>query len=195
MPEAAKPAATDKPFLTDIKTLRERARQNMDQGAITRTYAFDPKTVVNVLNQALATEIVCTLRYRRHYFMAQGIASESVKAEFLQHANDEQQHADQISERIVQLGGEPDLNPEGLAMRSHSQYVEGTTLVDMIKEDLVAERIAIDSYREIGQWLSDKDSTSRRLMESILEKEEEHAEDLNSMLQGMGDGYGGHAKR
>lgn len=174
------------PFLTDVKTLRERARQHMDQGAVTQSYGADRDTVVNVLNQALATELVCVLRYKRHYFMAQGIDSEAVKDEFLQHANEEQAHADQIAERIVQLGGEPDFNPEGLATRSHSQYVPGANLVDMIKEDLVAERIAIDSYREIVEWLGTKDSTTRRIMEEILAKEEEHAEDLSSMLQGMG---------
>jgi bacterioferritin len=181
-------AGSDTPFLTDVQTLRQRARQHIEQGAVTATYGADRDTVVKVLNEALATEIVCTLRYRRHYYMAQGIASESVKSEFLQHANEEQVHADQIAERIVQLGGEPDLNPENLAMRSHAQYVEGKDLVDMIKEDLVAERIAIDSYREIAQWLTGKDSTTRRIMEEILAKEEEHADDLNSMLQDMGMG-------
>jgi len=158
----------------------------MQEGAVTQSYGADRDTVVKVLNDALATEIVCILRYRRHYYMAQGLASESVKAEFLEHANEEQQHADKISERIVQLGGEPDLNPDTLTARSHAQYIEGDNLVDMIKEDLVAERIAIDSYREIVQWLGDKDSTTRRVLEEILENEEEHAEDLNSMLQGMG---------
>jgi len=180
--------SSDKPFLTDVKTLRERARQHIEEGAVTQSYGADRDTVVKVLNDALATEIVCVLRYKRHYYMAQGIHSESVKAEFLEHANEEQVHADQISERIVQLGGEPDLNPAGLVSRSHSQYVEGTTLVDMIKEDLVAERIAIDSYREIAKWLEGKDSTTRRIMEEILAKEEEHAEDLNSLLQNMGKG-------
>ncbi len=183
-----KSAGPATPFLTDVKTLRERARQHIEQGAVTASYGADRDTVVKVLNEALATEIVCTLRYRRHYYMAQGIASESVKQEFLEHANEEQVHADQIAERIVQLGGEPDFNPEGLAMRSHAQYVEGTDLVDMIKEDLVAERIAIDSYREIAAWLAGKDSTTRRVMEEILAKEEEHAEDLSSMLQDMGVG-------
>ncbi len=173
-------------FLTDIETLRRRARENMQQGAVTPSYGADRQAVIETLNTALATELVCVLRYKRHYFAAQGIASESVKAEFLEHANEEQQHADQLCERIVQLGGEPDLNPEGLASRSHSQYVEGKDLVDMIREDLVAERIAIDSYREIVQWLADKDPTTRRVMEEILAKEEEHAEDLSSMLQGMG---------
>ena len=192
MPEGQKRpndnAGSDTPFLTDVQTLRQRARQHIEQGAITATYGADRDTVVKVLNEALATEIVCTLRYRRHYYMAQGIASESVKSEFLEHANEEQAHADQIAERIVQLGGEPDLNPESLAMRSHAQYVEGKDLVDMIKEDLVAERIAIDSYREIAQWLTGKDSTTRRIMEEILAKEEEHADDWSSMLQDMGVG-------
>jgi len=175
-------------FLSDIATLRKRAREHIAEGAVTPGYHADRDVVIKLLNEALATEIVCTLRYRRHYYMAQGIASESVKSEFLAHANEEQVHADQIAERIVQLGGEPDFNPEGLAMRSHAQYVEGKDLVDMIKEDLVAERIAIDSYREIAQWLAGKDSTTRRIMEEILAKEEEHAEDLNSMLQDMGVG-------
>jgi bacterioferritin len=178
--------ASATPFLTDVQTLRERARRHMDQGAVTESYGADRDTVVNVLNQALATELVCVLRYKRHYFMAQGIESEAVKAEFLEHANEEQAHADQIAERIVQLGGEPDLNPESLTGRSHSQYVEGKDLLDMIQEDLVAERIAIDSYREIAQWLEGKDPTTRRIMEEILAKEEEHAEDLNSLLQGLG---------
>ncbi|MBW7923788.1 MAG: bacterioferritin [Burkholderiaceae bacterium] len=174
------------PFVQDVEALRRRARENMECGAITQSYGADRQAVVEVLNAALATEIVCVLRYKRHYFMAQGIASESVKTEFLEHANEEQQHADQLCERIVQLGGEPDLNPQTLSARSHSQYVEGRNLVDMIREDLVAERIAIDSYREIVQWLADRDPTSRRVMEEILAKEEEHAEDLGSMLQGMG---------
>jgi bacterioferritin len=189
MPEGnATPKGGSQPFLTDVKTLRERARQHMEKGAVTSSYGADRDTVVKVLNEALATEIVCVLRYKRHYYMAQGIHSESVKAEFLEHANEEQAHADQISERIVQLGGEPDLNPDSLTARSHAQYVEGTNLVDMIREDLVAERIAIDSYREIAQWLEGKDPTTRRIMEEILAKEEEHAEDLNSMLQDMGQG-------
>jgi len=175
-------------FLTDIQTLRKRARENMDRGAVTTNYGADRDAVVEVLNAALATEIVCVLRYKRHYFMAQGIASESVRAEFLTHADEEQAHADQLCERIVQLGGEPDLDPEGMATRSHSEYVEGHDLVDMIREDLVAERIAIESYREIVQWLGDKDPTTRRIMEEILAKEEEHAEDLNSMLQDMAMG-------
>ena len=176
----------DKPFLTDIKTLRERARQHIENGAVTEGYSADRETVIKLMNEALATEIVCTLRYRRHYFMASGINAESVAAEFLQHANEEQGHADQIAQRIVQLKGEPNFNPEGLLMRSHAEYVEGTSLVDMIKEDLVAERIAIDSYREMITYLDNQDPTSRRMMEGILAVEEEHADDLVSMLEKMG---------
>jgi bacterioferritin len=176
----------DQPFLTDIKTLRERARQHIENGAVTEGYRADRETVIKLLNEALATEIVCTLRYRRHYFMASGINAESVAAEFLQHANEEQGHADQIAHRIVQLQGEPNFNPEGLLMRSHAEYVEGTSLTDMIKEDLVAERIAIDSYREMITYFGDKDVTTRRLMEEILAVEEEHADDLVNMLQKMG---------
>ena len=172
----------DKPFLTDIKTLRERARKHIENGAITEGYMADRETAVKILNEALATEIVCVLRYRRHYFMATGINAESVASEFLQHANEEQGHADQIAQRIVQLQGEPNFNPEGLLSRSHAEYVEGTTLVDMIKEDLVAERIAIDSYREMISYFGNDDPTSRRLMESILAMEEEHADDLVNML-------------
>ena len=176
----------DKPFLTDIKTLRKRARQHIEQGAVTEGYKADRKTVIKVLNEALATEIVCVLRYRRHYFMASGIHAESVAAEFLQHSNDEQAHADQIAQRIVQLGGEPNFSPEGLMTRSHAEYAEGDTLIDMIKEDLVAERIAIDSYREIIQYLGNDDPTTRRMMEGILAMEEEHADDLVSLLNEMG---------
>ena len=176
----------DKPFLTDIKTLRERARQHIEQGAITEGYKVDVKTAVKILNEALATEIVCVLRYKRHYFMATGIHSEAVAAEFLQHANEEQGHADEIAGRIVQLGGAPDFNPDGLTSRSHAEYVEGETLIDMIKEDLVAERIAIDSYREMIKYFGTDDSTSRRMLEGILAMEEEHADDLVSMLGELG---------
>ena len=176
----------DKPFLTDIKTLRERARQHIENGAVTQGYSADRETVIKLLNEALATEIVCVLRYRRHYFMAAGINAESVAAEFLQHSNEEQGHADQISQRIVQLKGEPNLNPEGLLSRSHAEYVEGETLTDMIKEDLVAERIAIDSYREMITYFGNTDPTSRRLMEEILAVEEEHADDLVTLLEKMG---------
>jgi len=176
----------DKPFLTDIKTLRERARQHIENGAVTEGYRADRETAVKILNEALATEIVCVLRYKRHYFMASGIHAEGVAAEFLEHANDEQGHADQIAQRIVQLQGAPNFNPEGLLMRSHAEYVEGTSLTDMIKEDLVAERIAIDSYRDMINYFGNDDPTSRRLMESILAVEEEHADDLVSLLEKMG---------
>ena len=175
------------PFLTDVATLRKRARQQMQAGAVTQNYGADPKVVIELLNAALATEIVCVLRYKRHYFMAQGIASESVKTEFAQHATQEQEHADRIAERIVQLGGEPDLNPDTLTKRSHSEYQEGTSLVDMLREDLVAERVAIESYREMIDWLHGKDSTTKRMLEEILAMEEEHAEDINSLLSGMKD--------
>ncbi len=173
---------TDKPFLTDVKTIRERARRHIEQGAITDGYTADRETVVKILNEALATELVCVLRYKRHFFMAQGINAEAVAAEFLEHANDEQQHADQLAQRIVQLGGEPNFSPEGLLTRSHSEYVAGESLTDMIKEDLVAERIAIDSYREIVQYLGNDDPTTRRLMEEILAVEEEHADDMAGLL-------------
>ena len=176
----------NKPFLTDIKTLRERARQHIENGAVTDGYTADRETVVKLLNEALATEIVCVLRYKRHYFMATGIHAEGVAAEFLEHANDEQAHADQIAQRIVQLQGEPNFNPEGLLMRSHAEYVEGTSLTEMIKEDLVAERIAIDSYREMINYFGNDDPTSRRMLEGILAVEEEHADDLVSLLEKMG---------
>jgi bacterioferritin len=172
----------DKPFLTDIKTLRERARKHIEQGAVTEGYSADRETVNKILNEALATEIVCVLRYKRHYFMATGIHAEGVAAEFLEHATDEQGHADLIAARIVQLGGEPNFNPEGLLMRSHAEYVEGTSLTEMIKEDLVAERIAIDSYRDMIQYLGNDDPTTRRMLEGILAVEEEHADDLVSLL-------------
>ncbi|HUO83165.1 MAG TPA: ferritin-like domain-containing protein [Gammaproteobacteria bacterium] len=172
----------DKPFLTDIKTLRERARAHMERGAVTDSYRADPRVVTAVLNEALATELVCVLRYKRHFFMASGSNAQSAAAEFLEHATQEQQHADQIAARIVQLGGEPDFSPEGLASRSHAEYVEGDSLIDMIQEDLVAERIAIDSYREIVAWLANDDPTTRRMMEEVLAVEEEHAEDLLGLL-------------
>lgn len=176
----------DTPFLTDIQTLRQRARQHIEQGAITPGYGADRNTVVKLLNEALATELVCVLRYKRHYFMATGISARSVAGEFLQHATEEQAHADEIAQRIVQLGGEPDLSPTGLASRSHAEYVEGDSLIDMIREDLVAERIAIDSYREMIAYLGNKDSTTRRMLEGILAVEEEHADDLVALLEEMG---------
>ena len=170
-------------FVTDIQKLREKARANIEKGPLMDDYGADRQRVIEVLNEALATELVCVLRYKRHYFMAEGINSASVAAEFLQHATEEQGHADQIAARIVQLQGEPDFNPGTLQMRSHAEYKPGTDLIDMIKEDLVAERIAIESYAEIARWLGDKDITTRRLMESILAVEEEHADDLLTFLK------------
>ena len=171
-----------KEFITDIKTLRERARKHIENGAVTEGYKADRPTVLKLLQEALATEIVCVLRYKRHYFMAQGIHAQSVAAEFLQHANEEQGHADQICARIVQLGGAPNLSPDGMLSRSHSEYVEGESLVDMLKEDLVAERIAIDSYAEMARYIADDDPTTRRMLEGILAVEEEHADDLATLL-------------
>ena len=179
--------AEKQPFLTDVKTLRKRAREHIQQGAVTAGYRADRATVIKLLNEALATEIVCVLRYRRHHFMAQGMNAEPVAAEFLVHANEEQQHADQIAGRIVQLNGEPNFSPEGLLSRSHAEYVEGGSLEDMIKEDLVAERIAIDSYREMINYVGADDSTTRRMLEGILAMEEEHADDLVSLLAKMGN--------
>jgi len=177
--------AAKKPFLTDVKTLRARARKHIEQGAVTEGYGADRKTVIKLLNEALATEIICVLRYKRHYFMADGLNAGNAAAEFLQHATEEQQHADQIAGRIVQLGGAPDFSPDGLATRSHAEYVEGESLVEMIREDLVAERIAIDSYREMVAYLGTGDSTTRRMLEDILAVEEEHADDLASLLAEM----------
>ena len=171
------------PFLTDVKEIQKRAREQIEQGAVTPDYQGDVNTVIRLLNEALATEIVCTLRYRQHYYMAVGIHYLAVADEFMQHSNDEQQHADQIAERIRQLNGHPDFNPEGILSRSHAQFEEGASLIEMIKEDLVAERIAIETYREIIQYLGEKDPTSRRVMERILEKEEEHADDMATLLQ------------
>jgi bacterioferritin len=170
-------------FLMDVKELRRRARVHMEHGAVTDGYQADRKTVLALLNTSLASELVCVLRYRRHYFMATGIHAQAVAAEFLEHATEEQAHADRIAHRITQLGGEPDFNPEGLATRSHSEYVEGTDLVDMIREDLVAERVAIESYGEIIRYLGENDPTTRRMLEEILAVEEEHAEDLQALIQ------------
>jgi bacterioferritin len=171
-----------KPFFTDVKELRKRARRHMLDGAVTKSYDGNTETACKILNEALATEIVCVLRYKRHHFMAKGIHSRSVKAEFLEHAAEEQQHADRIAERIVQLGGSPDFSPDGLLSRSHSEYVEGTNLRSMIEEDLVAERIAIDSYREIAAWFAPFDTTTRQMIEEIQASEEEHADDLAELL-------------
>lgn len=170
-------------FVSDIEEIRRRARQHMDKGAVTEGYRADRETVIRLLNEALATEIVCVLRYKYHYFMAGGINSQSVKQEFLEHATEEQQHADMISERITQLDGKPNYNPDGLATRSHSEYKEGVSLVDMIREDLVAERIAIESYGDMIRFLGNDDPTSRRLMETILATEEQHADDMKTLLE------------
>ena len=169
-------------FRTDLETIRRRARQKMQDGAVTGAYLADRTQVVSVLNDVLATEIVCVLRYKNHYFMASGINAEPVAQEFLQHANEEQSHADWVARRITQLGGTPNLNPDGLASRSHAQYVEGRTLQDMIREDLVAERIAIETYSEIIRWLANDDPTTRGIIEDILKMEEEHADDLANLL-------------
>jgi bacterioferritin len=168
--------------LSSIANLRARARKHIETGAVTDTYAADRETVLRLLNEALATEIVCTLRYRRHYFMADGVQAEAVKEEFLTHAQEEQAHADLIAARIVQLEGEPNFDPRGLAERSHAEYVAGESLDDMIREDLVAERVAIDSYKEMITYIGARDPTTTRMLKEILAKEEEHAEDLSSML-------------
>ncbi len=173
-------------FLTDIKTLRQRAREHIDRGPITDAYTADRERVLAVLNEVLATELVCVLRYKRHYYMASGINAGPVAAEFLQHANEEMGHADQVAARITQLQGEPNFNPAGLAERSHAEYVEGDSLVEMIKEDLVAERVAIASYQEIVRWLGLDDPTTRGMLEGILAVEEEHADDLVNLLKKLG---------
>ncbi len=172
-------------FLTDVQTLRARAREEIEKGPITDSYGADRDRVIQVLNEVLATEIVCTLRYKRHYYMATGLNASGVAAEFLQHANDEMVHVDMVAARITQLQGEPDFNPEGLVTRSHAEYKEGKDLVDMVKEDLVAERVAVASYQEIIRWLGDGDPTTRRMMEEILATEEEHAEDLLNLLKDL----------
>jgi bacterioferritin len=169
-------------FVSDVKKLRERARTHMESGAVTAGYKANREQVIQVLNQVLATELVCVLRYKRHYYMAAGINSESVRDEFLQHATEEQQHADWVAERITQLNGAPDFNPEGLSTRSHSEYQVGSDLRSMIQENLVAERIAIESYSEISRWLGSNDPTTRKLIEEILKTEEEHADDMKNLL-------------
>ncbi|MFZ5896151.1 MAG: ferritin-like domain-containing protein [Myxococcota bacterium] len=176
-------------FVIDIQKIRDRARADIAEGAVTEGYRADRKTVVRLLNEALATEIVCTLRYRRHYFMSGalgGIAGFAIRDELLQHAKDEQEHADRIAERIVQLGGEPNFDPEGLTSRSHADYSEGAELADMLREDLIAERIAIDTYGEIIRYIGDGDPTTRRMFEQILEQEEEHADELSDFLRRLG---------
>ena len=172
-------------FLTDVETLRRRAREHIERGAVTDAYGADRDRVIAVLNEVLATELVCVLRYKRHYYCAQGINAGSVAAEFLQHATDEMGHADTVAARIVQLQGAPNFSPDGLATRSHAEYVEGDGLLDMIKEDLVAERVAIASYQEIVRWLGDGDPTTQQMIKGILAVEEEHAEDLATLLESM----------
>jgi len=176
---------TEKTLLTDVATLRHRARHHLQAGAITHGYAADRVMIIKLLNDALATETVCVLRYRRHHFMARGMHAKSVADEFLIHAVEEQGHADQIAERIVQLGGEPDFSPDTLSLRSHAEYVTGNTLAEMIREDLIAERIAIDSYREVIQYIADKDSTTSQMLKSILAVEEKHADELASLLEDL----------
>jgi bacterioferritin len=173
-------------FVTDIQAIRRRARQHIERGPVTPGYRGQLDVILRLLNEALATEIVCVLRYRRHYYMASGIHAQSVADEFLQHASEEQAHADQIAARIVQLGGEPNFSPDGLSKRAHSEYVEGKDLIDMIQEDLVAERVAIDSYNEMIRFVGDTDPTTRRMLESILAMEEEHADDLANLLDRLG---------
>lgn len=176
---------SEQPFLTDVKTLRERARRHIEQGAVTEGYTANRENVIRILNEALATEIVCVLRYKSHYFRADGIQANIAAQEFLEHADQEQQHADWLAARIVQIGGAPNFSPEGLLSRSHAEFVEGETLLEMVREDLVAERIAIDSYREIARYLGDQDPTSRRIIEDILAQEEEHADDMAGLLSDL----------
>jgi bacterioferritin len=173
---------TDKPFLSDVKTLRERARKNLDTGALGTSYVGDVKKTIEILQSVLATEIVCVLRYSMHSIAASGISSEGVKAEFAQHAKDEHGHAMEVAERINQLGGKPNFNPEGLLTRSASQYAEGANLVDMIKENLIAERIAVDHYRELIRYFGNDDPGTRTMIEGILRVEEEHADDMHDLL-------------
>ena len=182
-----KETSLKRPALSDVKSLRARARQHIEKGAVTAGYAADREKVLGILNEALATELVCVLRYKRHYFMATGIHADPVAAEFLEHATQEMAHADLIAKRIIELRGEPNFSPDGLAERSHAEYVEGDTLKSMIKENLVAERIAIESYREMIAYVGDQDTTTHRMLEGILAAEEEHADDLSSLLEGMKD--------
>jgi bacterioferritin len=185
--------AAARPQLTPVDELRRRAREHVGDGPVTADYDLDPRQVVQLLNEALATELVCVLRYKRHYYMAQGIRARFAAEEFLEHATQEAEHADRIAERIVQLGGAPDFDPDSLTQRSHAQYHQGTDLKEMLLEDLVAERIAIESYREMVRFLGDHDPTTRRMLEEILAVEEEHADDLNDLLgqdaRGSGQGH------
>ena len=185
-PQGAQPPMAGRNNLTDVQTIREQARRHVEEGAVTESYAANKEKILQLLQEALSTELICVLRYRHDYFMAKGLASKAAADEFLEHANEELEHADRIAERIVQLGGEPNFEPSSLAGRSHSEYRTGKTLEEAIRENLVAERIAIDSYREIIQYIGDSDPTTRRLMEEILEVEEEHADDLADLLPGAG---------
>ena len=169
-------------FVLDVRNIRERARKHMEDGAVTGGNKADRKRVIEVLNEVLATELVCVLRYKRHYYMARGMNSDSVKAEFLQHASEELQHADWIAERITQLDGAPNFNPEGIAQRSHAEYDESSDLQSMIRADLLAGRIAIESYSDIVRWLGNDDPTTRKMIEDILKMEEEHANDMADLL-------------
>jgi bacterioferritin len=174
---------TDAPF-TDTATLREQARKHIDQGPVTRSFPKDRDVIVTQLQNALATEWVCVLRYMRHYYTADGLVSEPIKAHFLEHANEERAHADKLAERIVQLGGKPDLDPATLTTRSHAEYQVGKTLKDMVKEDLVAERIAVEAYRELIAYVGDRDPTTRIMLEGILAQEEDHADEFRDLLEG-----------
>ena len=176
---------SDDLHLSDVQTLRERARQHVENGAVTESYSANREEVLRLLNESLATELVCVLRYKRHYFMANGLKAHVAADEFLEHANQEAAHADRLAERIVQLGGEPEFNPDLLSKNSHAQYVAGNSLKEMVYEDLVAERIAIDSYREIIQYIGEKDPTTRRIFEDILAQEEEHADDMADILKDL----------
>jgi bacterioferritin len=175
---------TNQPRMTDVATLRARARKSVEDGAVTATYTADRKQVIRLLNEALATEWVCVLRYYRHYYTAKGMLTDAVKGEFLEHAQQEMEHADKIAERIVQLGGTPDLDPDTLTARSHAEYKEGKDLRDMVRENLIAERIAIDSYREMIDYIGDRDTTTKRILEHVLAQEEEHADDMADLLDG-----------
>ncbi|MBA3539808.1 MAG: bacterioferritin [Deltaproteobacteria bacterium] len=174
------------PFKSDIEEIRRRAHDAMEEGAVTSAYKADKDKVIAVLNEVLATETVCVLRYKSHYFMAEGVHAPGIETEFLEHATEEQDHADRVAKRITELGGRPNLNPEGLMMRSHAEYGKGETLLEMVREDLVAERIAVQTYAEIVRWLGDDDPTTRRLMEELLAKEEEHADDMAKLLSRVG---------